>query len=127
MTTRNENLKQWILKQRLENYGYDWKDFNKMSGSKVRLKSKIKNMSDAEIRKNLAQAGILGGSGRLQKSPAYKRITKKSGKTKLIKAGKKQWNYTIGQSFNEELINIMHIGSGKQNNWWADQNMVKLK
>jgi len=47
----------------------------------------------------------------------------KISKNTLTKVGDVKWNYTTGQSFNEELINIMHIGSGKQNNWWADQRI----
>ena len=91
-----QTAKQWILKQRLENYGYDWKDFNKMSQNKSRLKSKIKNMSDADIRRNLAQAGILGGGGRFGQRPVMKKVGNKWKKT-----GKKDWDYTVGQSFNE--------------------------
>lgn len=117
----NEKLKQWILKQRIENYGYDAPFFRKLSGHKAKLKKKIKVMSDAQIRKNLAIAGILGRGGRLQSTSAYKRIKTKSGKTKLVKQGEKHWDYTVGQSFNEELVNIMQIGSGQKKSFWKVQ------
>jgi len=116
--------KDWILNQRLENYGYDWKDFNKMSQNKARLKRKIKDMKDADIRRNLAQAGILGSGRRLSKVKPYKKVIK-NGKEKWVRDGSRagEWDYTTGQSFNEELMNIMHIGSGKQRNWWSDQQI----
>ena len=115
---RKKTAKDWILDQRLQNYGYDWKDFSKMSGQKSRLKSKIKNMSDADIRRNLAQAGILGGGGRFGQRPVMKKVGNKWKKT-----GKKDWDYTVGQSFNEELMNIMHVGTGKKKNWWSSQQI----
>ena len=110
--------KDWILSHRLENYGYDWKDFQKMSRNKSRLKSKIKSMDDAVIRKNLAKAGILGRGGRFGQTPVKKMVGKK-----WVKTGKKDWDYTVGQSFNEELMNIMHVGSGKKNSWWNSQKI----
>lgn len=113
-----KTAKEWILSHRLENYGYDWKDFNKMSQNKTRLKKQIKSMSDTEIRKNLAKAGIIGRGGRLGKTPVHKKVGKK-----WVKTGKKQWDYTVGQSFNEELMNIMHVGSGKKTNWWSSQRI----
>ena len=96
--------KQWLLKQRLQNYGYDYKDFQKMSASKTRLKKKIKSMSDADIRRNLAKSGVLG-KGR--------RLTKRRG----------SWDYTVGQSFNEELLNMLQLGSGAKRNWWSTQKI----
>ena len=112
----DQKLKQWLLKHKLDNYGYDQKWFAKMSGHKSKLKAKIKVMSDAEIRKNLAKAGILGRSGRLGQAPVYK----KQGK-KYVKTSKKQWDYTTGQSFNEELINMLQIGSGHKKSFWQTQ------
>lgn len=94
-----ETIKEWLLKQRLQNYGYDWKFFGKMAGHKTRLKSKIKGMSDADIRRNLAKARILGSGGRLSRT-------------------KGRVEYTTGQSFNEELVNMMHLGAGRKTSFW---------
>jgi len=120
----NEELKQWILKQRLQNYGYDYPFFRKLTSKKASLKKQIKNMSDTEIRKTLAKAGILGGHGRLQKTQGYRYIKTKSGKKKLVKQGKKEWDYTVGQSFNEELLNIMQLSAskGKKSFWEVQSN-----
>lgn len=117
----DENLKQWIMKQRLQNYGYDYKHFKKMSNLKSQLKTKLKYMPESEIRKHLAKEGILGKGRRLSKTPSY---VKKDGK--WVKSGKRRWDYTVGQSFNEELLNIMQIpaSEGKksfwevQDKWW---------
>jgi len=113
----DQSLKKWLLQHRLDNYGYDWKHFQKMSGHKSRLKSKIMQMNDADIRRNLAQAGILGKTGRLGQAPIFK----KQGK-KYVKTSKKQWDYTTGQSFNEELINLLQIGSGHKKSFWQTQD-----
>ena len=109
---RNENLKQWILKQRMQNYGYDYKWFNKMNNKKAQLKKQIQNMNDLEIRKTLAKAGILGKGKRLTKT--------------RTRSGERVWDYTTGQSFNEELLNIMQLSASKgkksfwevQDKWW---------
>ena len=104
MINDKESIKQWILRQRLNNYGYDWKWFRKMASTKARLKNKIKYMSDAEIRKPLAMAGILGSRGRL---------TRRGGKV----------DYTTGQSFNEELLNIMQLSASKgKKSFWEVQD-----
>lgn len=115
----DENLKQWILKQRLSNYGYDRKSWQRMSGYKSRVFNKLRNTPEEDVRKALAQAGILGNGGRLQRVPARKMIKTKSGKVKYVRSGQKVWDYTTGQSFNEELINIATIGAtkGKRNFW----------
>jgi len=119
---KKETLKQWLLKHKLDNYGYDYKWFNKMSGHKTRLNAKIRGMSDAEIRRNLAKAGILGKSGRLGQAPVYK----KQG-DKWVKTSGKQWDYTTGQSFNEELINMLQIGAGKKKSFWQTQDDWNLQ
>ena len=99
-----ETVKQWILKQRLQNYGYDWKYYNKMVQKKAQLKNKLKSMSDAEIRGSLAKAGILGSRGRL---------TRRKGVV----------DYTTGQSFNEELLNIMQLSASKgKKSFWEVQD-----
>jgi len=103
----NKELKQWLLKHRLENYGYDPKFFKKMSVHKSKLKTKIKGMSDVELRKNLAKAGILGKGRRLTKV--------------RTRSGKKEWDYTTGQSFNEELVNMLQIGSGSDKSFFETQ------
>ena len=103
-----ENVKQWILKQRLQNYGYDYKWFNKMAQKKSMLKSKLKYMSDAEIRKELAKAGILGKG---------KRLTRSKGVV----------DYTTGQSFNEELLNIMQLSASKgKKSFWEVQDQWSM-
>tara|TARA_Y100000310_G_scaffold59038_1_gene54360 strand:+ start:1399 stop:1650 length:252 start_codon:yes stop_codon:yes gene_type:complete len=35
---------------------------------------------------------------------------------------KKEWDYTTGQSFNEELINMLQIGSGSKKNFFDTQD-----
>ena len=123
-----KTVKEWILSHRLENYGYDWKDFNKMSANKTKLKSKIKQMSDADIRRNLAQAGILGSGKRLSKVKPYKKVIK-NGKEKWVRDGSRagEWDYTTGQSFNEEIINIATIGAtkGKKSFWDVQDRWFK--
>lgn len=89
-----ETVKSWLFKQKLQNYGYDWKFFNKMSKHKAQLKAKLRNISDADIRKALAKEGILG-SGR--------RLSRHHGKV----------DYTTGQSFNEEMMNMLELGATK--------------
>ena len=107
MAETNQELKKWLTKHKIENYGYDWRYFQKMSQHKAKLNAKIKNMSDAEVRRNLAKAGILGKGRRLSKTRTRK--------------GNKVWDYTTGQSFNEELINMLQIGSGNKKSFWETQ------
>lgn len=119
---RKETLKQWLLKHKLKNYGYDRKWFNKMTSKKTQLKSQIKQMSDAEIRRSLAKAGILGRGGRLGQTPSYKKVMK-NGKVAWVKTGSKEWDYTVGQSFNEELLNMLQISASKRKkSFWDVQN-----
>ena len=113
-----ENVKQFLMKHKLQNYGYDYKFFKKMSDHKAKLKAKLRQMDEAQVRKNLAFAGILGRGRRLSHSPVKKRTP--SGKWK--KTGKKEWDYTTGQSFNEELINMLQIGSGNKKSFWQTQD-----
>jgi len=122
----NQQLKDWILKQNLDNYGYDQRWFQKMVQHKARLKRKVKTMSDAEIRRSLAKAGILGQDRRLEKTQQMKVIKTKEGKTKLVPTGKRVWKYTTGQSFNEELINILQIPAtkGKKSFWETQEEWV---
>jgi hypothetical protein len=91
---KNETIKDWLLKQRLKNYGYDYKWFRRMQQTNQRYKNRIKNMPDMDVRKSLAQAGILG-KGR--------RLTRQGGKV----------DYTTGQSFNEEYINMVTLAGTK--------------
>lgn len=105
---KQESVKQWMMKQRIENYGYGRKWFNKMKAKKTKLKSQIKVMTDAEIRRSLAKAGILGHGGRLER---------KKGRV----------SYTTGQSFNEELINMMQLSASKgKKNFWDTQDRWAL-
>lgn len=98
-----ETIKQWLLKQRLSNYGYGWQDFRRMSSHKARVKAKLMNTPDAEIRRALANAGILGSRGRL---------TRRGGRV----------DYTVGQSSNEEVINMMQLGATKgKKSFWKHQ------
>lgn len=98
-------IKDWLMKQRLDNYGYDRSWFVKMQRHKARVKQKLKGRSDREVRKSLAKAGILGRGGRLQ-----------------TKRGKVR--YTTGQSFNEELLNMLTLGAtkGKKSFWKVQEN-----
>lgn len=99
-----ETIKQWILKQRLQNYGYDYKWFRKMAQRKAMLKSKLEYMPDAMIRKELAKAGILGKGRRLSRHGGVV-------------------DYTTGQSFNEELINMMQLSASKgKKSFWEVQD-----
>ena len=119
----NETVKQWLLKQRLDNYGYDYKWFRKMGATKHRYSEKLRARSNEDIKRSLAKAGILGGGGRLSRVPAYKKIKLKSGKTKYVRSGKKQWDYTTGQSYNEEMINMIVLGGSKgKKSFWEIQD-----
>lgn len=104
-----ESLKQWIKKQRLQNYGYDYPYFKKMSSYKARILKKLEKTPDVDVRKALAKEGILGKGRRLTKT--------------RLKSGKKVWDYTTGQSFNEELLNIATIGAtkGKKSFWESSE------
>ena len=89
-----QTVKQYLLKPRLSNYGYDWRWFRKMQQVKTRYKSKVAGLSDADIRRALAKEGILG-KGR--------RLTRSGGKVE----------YTTGQSFNEEYLNMLVLAGSK--------------
>lgn len=99
------SLKTWIKKQRLQNYGYDWKHFQKMSAYKSRVVKKLDTVPEKDVKIALAKAGILGKGRRLS---SYRN-----------RKGKREWDYTTGQSFNEELINLATIGAtkGKKSFW----------
>ena len=62
-----ETLKQWIKKQRLENYGYEPSYFRKMQSHKARVFKKLDKVPEQEVAKALAKAGILGKGRRLSK------------------------------------------------------------
>lgn len=104
-----ESLKDWLLKQRLENYGYELRDFRHMQRVKSKYRDRIMNMPDADIHRTLAMSGILGRGRRL--SVARSRKTRE-----------KYWDYTTGQSFNEELVNMMVLsGSKGKKSFWEIQ------
>ena len=83
----NDLIRIWLLSQRLENYGYDVKEFNKLKSRKAFLIRKLK--------KNyliLSKKKFYGIYNRLYHY-------KKDNKTYI--------GYTTGQSFNEELITLL--------------------
>ena len=94
-----ETVKDFLLNQRLQNYGYDYKWFRKMSALKTKMKNRLEGTPDAEIRRVLAKEGILGKGKRLG-------IVRNS-------KGRKVVDYTTGQSFNEELLNMMVLSGTK--------------
>ena len=92
----------WILSQKLSNYGYDWKTFRRLSNHASRLRRKIREFYDSLIISEKVKAGNFM-NGRL-----------------AIENG--QVTYTVGQSFNEEYINLIaeileRIGGYKRRNW----------
>lgn len=92
----------WLLSQKLVNYGYDWKDFKRLSNHASRLRRKIRLFYDSLVISEKVKAGNFM-NGRL-----------------AIEDG--QIAYTTGQSFNEEYINLMgeileRINAYKRRSW----------
>lgn len=90
---KNEILKEYLLTGRLENYGYDWKDFRRMSNTASKLRGKIRLMSEKEIRSRL-----LPNFDRLQFS-------------------EKRVNYIVFQSWNEEYLNLLSFAVNENCAW----------
>ena len=83
----NDLIREWLLSQRLENYGYDYKDFQQLQSRKAYLIKKLKK--NYKILSNKEFYGI------------FRRLYhyKKDNKTYI--------GYIVGQSFNEELITLL--------------------
>jgi len=77
----------WLLSQRLRNYGYDWRDFKRLSNYASKLRRKIRQNYDSLVISEKVKAGDFM-NGRLE-------------------IENNQVHYTTGQSFNEEYINLM--------------------
>lgn len=72
----------WLLSDRLSNYGYRPRDFRRLQSQRQRVKRRLKRY----------KIGILDNAvqnSRLSYSP------------------EKGWNYTVGQSHNEEFTNLI--------------------
>jgi len=77
----------WLLSQRLRNYGYGWRDFKRLSNYASKLRHKIRESYGSLVASEKVKAG----------SFALGRLGIKD----------RQVTYTVGQSFNEEYINLM--------------------
>ena len=85
----------WLKAQRLENYGYNWLDFRRMSGRKSRLMTRLKKRTAQQLIDNLNQPRRRFG--------IFERVEigfNENGSIKRI-------GYCVGQSFNEELITVI--------------------
>ncbi len=82
-----EQILNWLLQQRLENYGYDWRDFRRLSSYASKFRRLIRRFFPSIVLSSRAREGNLM-RGRLGISPDGV-------------------EYTVGQSFNEEYINLM--------------------
>ena len=92
----------WLLKQRLRNYGYDYRDFKRLSNYASKVRRLIRQFYDSLIISEKVKAGNFM-SGRLE-------------------IENNQVHYTVGQSFNEEYINLMaeileRIGAYNRRQW----------
>ena len=87
--TSNEiqRILDWLLSQRLKNYGYDYRDFRRLSNYASKFRHLIRKFYDSLVISEKVKAGDFMG-GRLE-------------------IENNQVHYTTGQSFNEEYINLM--------------------
>ncbi len=101
----NEEMKRildWLLNQRLRNYGYDYKDFRRLSNYASKFRRLIRKFYDSLIISEKVKTGDFM-NGRLE-------------------IENNQVHYTTGQSFNEEYINLMaevleRIGAYSRRQW----------
>jgi len=82
-----QKILDWLLSQRLRNYGYYWRDFRRLSDYASKLRRKIRQNYDSLVISEKVKTGDFM-NGRLE-----------------IEDG--QVFYVVGQSFNEEYINLM--------------------
>jgi hypothetical protein len=97
MKTRNFTFKEreailnWLLKQRLRNYGYYWQDFKRLSNYATKFRKLIKDNYHHILKNDKCWEDSFFW-GRLG-------VENWDGKIQVI--------YVVGQSFNEEYINLM--------------------
>jgi len=101
-TQEMSNIIDWLLSQRLTNYGYNYKDFKRLSNYASKFRKLIKWFyRDIITNREVLQGDFMSGRLRLV-----------DGKV----------DYIIGQSFNEEYINLMaeileRVGVYKRRKW----------
>lgn len=76
------SLEAYLMRDRLENYGYNWKDFRRLQNQRARVK--------AHARRTMLSLSHVEGEGRLSYAPSID-----------------AWEYTTGQSNNEEITNLI--------------------
>ena len=97
-----QKILDWLLKQKLTNYGYDYRDFRRLSNYASKLRSKIRKFYDSlVISEKVKNGNFMNGRLEIENN---------------------QVHYTVGQSFNEEYINLMaeileRIGAYNRRQW----------
>ena len=86
----------WIRSERLENYGYDWPDFRRLQNQRARVK--------AYARRRGVDLARACGESRLA--------------LLVWPDGRIAWEYTTGQSNNEEVTNLIARLSGYPQRGW---------
>ena len=84
-------LAQYLLSQRMCNYGYDLKDWRRICSQRYRARKLLKSRLPS-----------------LQEACQWYRLS-------LTQAG---WDYTVGQSSNEEITNLINSLCGKVDGPW---------
>lgn len=91
------NLKEWLLSERLSNYGYGTKEFASLVNKASYYRKKLKNKLKTDINVD----GPL-----FQRIGAHYKHVLYLGVSSLIVPNAK-FNYIVGQSFNEEYIRLL--------------------
>ena len=82
-----QKILDWLLKQRIRNYGYDYRDFRRLSNYASKFRRLIRQFYDSLIISEKVKTGdFMGGRLEIENNRVH---------------------YTVGQSFNEEYINLM--------------------
>jgi len=101
-TTEMKVILDWLLQQRLSNYGYTHRDFRRLSNYASKFRGLIRDFyRDIITNKDVLKGNFM--SGRLRLSGG-------------------EVDYIVGQSFNEEYINLMaeileRIGVYQRRRW----------
>ena len=85
-----QELAHYLLSQRMCNYGYDWKDWRRICTQRYRARKLLKSRLPS-----------------LQEACRWDRLA-------LTESG---WDYTVGQSSNEEFTNLINGLCGKDGPW----------
>ena len=92
----------WLLSQRLRNYGYYWRDFKRLSNYASKFRCLIRQFYNSLVISEKVKTGdFMNGRLEIEDDRVH---------------------YTVGQSFNEEYINLMaevleRIGAYNRRQW----------